>query len=419
MFPIDKATLAYLNDNRDVLFCYFSLGLLLQSPVTVMRYFLVDKVGLGPAELAEVAALVAFPWAVKPLTAFFSETIVSRCVERRLQVAFAFGLAGLCWFAFLIIPQNRNGLWLVLFCAFLSSFFNSFADVCLDASMVRRVHTDSAAHGNGRLQSFVLASRAFGGLVGSFLSGFFALLAGPFFFIAMLHLVGVFAGWKLKSFCVRTSRQGGGLHKDTCAMCSLTVSALFWAERLVFIAVLFAIAMPVSDFAIMQYYFQKKKMVSPMLFSLSDALGSITMIAGSLFFNAFLRKKPWQSVVMLSQCAMLLVLACNMLLLVGLLKMDAGLYLVLRSAFGSFFGQIGFMPLVVQAADLVPKGLEGTFYSLYMSTVNLGSVVGEELSGLLTRVLGTSTSSSLLGFYLVVIIHNVVSFLTFHIAYGS
>ena len=418
MFPIDQGTLAYLNDNGDVLFCYFSLGLLLQSPVTVMRYFLVDNVGLGPAELAEVAALVAFPWAVKPLTAFFSESIVSSCVERRLQIACAFGLAGLCWFAFLFVPQDRDGLRLVVFCAFLSSFFNSFADVCLDASMVRRVHTDSADHGNGRLQSFVLAFRAFGGLVGSFLSGVFALLSSPFLFIAILHLVGVVAGWKLKSLPIQDRRQDR-LHKDTCKMCSETLKALIYPERVIFVAVLFAIATPVSDFAIMQYFYQHDKGVQPMIFSIADVIASVMMIAASLFFNAFLRQRPWQSIVMLSQCVLLVVLATNMLVITGLLTIDAGVYLILRNIVSPFFGHIGFMPLAVRAADLVPIGLEGTFYSLYMSTVNLGSVVGEELSGLLTRVLGTSTKSAIVFYYIIATVHNMFSYITFHIAYGS
>ena len=418
MFPIDQGTLAYLHDNRDVLFCYFSLGLLLQSPVTVMRYFLVDHVGLGPAELAEVAALVAFPWAIKPLTAFFSESIVSRCVERRLQVACAFGLAGLCWLAFLFVPQNSSGLWLVVLCAFLSSFFNSFADVCLDASMVRRVHTDSADHGNGRLQSFVLASRAFGGLVGSFLSGFFALLNSPFLFIAILHVVGVVAGWKLKSLPIQARRQSG-LHKDTWKMCSETLKALIYSERVIFVAVLFAIATPVSDFAIMQYFYQHDKGVQPMTFSMADVIASVMMIAASLFFNAFLRERPWQSIVMLSQCVLLVVLATNMLVITGILTIDAGAYLIVRNTISPFFGHIGFMPLAVRAADLVPIGLEGTFYSLYMSTVNLGSVVGEELSGLLTRVLGTSTKSAIVCYYIIATVHNIFSYLTFHLAYGS
>lgn len=401
-----------------MLLCYFSLGLLLQCPVTVMRYFLVDGLGLGPAELAEAAALVAFPWAVKPLTAFVSENIVSGCLQRRFQIAGAYGLSGVCWSAFLFLPNDGGGLFLALLFAFLSSFCTSYADVCLDAAMVRRVHLDSTLHGNGRLQSFVLAFRALGGLVGSFLSGLFALFVHPFLLIACLHLVGFVAGWRLRSLPLPPAGQGDEVHKSTCSMCSKTVRALMWAERLIFLAVLFALATPVSDFAIMQYFFQRKKGVTPMTFSASDAIGSLMTIASSLFYNACLGTKPWQSIVMLTQCIMLLVLAANMLLITGILQMDASLYLLLRSAFGSFFGHLGFMPLVVRAADLVPEGLEGTFYSMYMSTVNFGSVIGEEFSGVLTRALGTGQTSSVLCFYLIAIVHNAFSFLTFHIAYG-
>lgn len=414
MFPVDQRTLSYLHDNGDMLFCYFSLGLLLQVPVTVMRYFLVDDLGLGPAELAEVAALVAFPWAVKPFTAFFSENFVSRCIQRRSQVAFAYGLSGLAWLGFLL-PSSFVGstrLSGCIFLAFLSSFFNSFADVCLDACMVRRVRLDPERHGDGRLQSFVLATRAFGGLLGSFLSGLFALFSVPFLLIGLLHVVGFVAGWRLKSLPVQANV--GRVHQNTCSLRKTLTT-----ERLLFVVVLFAIATPVSDFAIMQYFYQHDKGVRPMIFSAADVIASVMMISASLFFNAFLRQRPWQSVVMLSQCVLLVVLATNMLMITGLLRIDASVYLILRNIVSPFFGHIGFMPLAVRAAELVPVGLEGTFYSLYMSTVNLGSVISEELTGLLTRALGTKTASAILCYYILAVVHNMFSYLTFHTAYGK
>jgi hypothetical protein len=156
-----------------------------------------------------------------------------------------------------------------------------------------------------------------------------------------------------------------------------------------------------------------------MTFSVADVIASVMMIAASLFFNAFLRQRPWQSVVMLSQCVLLVVLSTNMLLITGLLEVDASFYLIVRNIISPFFGHIGFMPLVVRAANLVPVGLEGTFYSLYMSTVNLGSVTSEELSGLLTRVVGTKTKSAILCYYIIATVHNMFSYLTFHIAYGK
>lgn len=414
MFPVDQRTLCYLHDNGDMLFCYFSLGLLMQVPVTVMRYFLVNDLGLGPAELAEVAALVAFPWAVKPFTAFLSENFVSRFLKRRTQVAFAYGLSGLAWLGFLF-PSSffaSTRLSGCIFLAFVSSLFNSFADVCLDACMVRRVRLDPDIHGDGRLQSFVLATRAFGGLLGSFLSGLFALFSSPFILIGLLHVVGFVAGWKLKSLPVQANV--GRVHQNTCSLTNTLTT-----ERLLFVVVLFAIATPVSDFAIMQYFYQHDKGVQPMIFSAADVIASVMMIFASLFFNAFLRQRPWQSVVMLSQCVLLVVLATNMLMITGLLTIDASVYLILRNVVSPFFGHIGFMPLAVRAAELVPVGLEGTFYSLYMSTVNLGSVIGEELTGLLTRALGTNTKSGILCYYILATVHNMFSYLTFHIAYGS
>ena len=151
MFPIDKAFFVYLGKNRDILCAYFSLGFLLQLPVTVMRFFLVDRLKLGRAMLAQSAAVVAFPWAVKMGTGFLSDNFLSKWIPRNRQIAIAYGLAGLCWFAFLFLPpSSTDSLFLVLFYGFLSSFFMSLADVCQDGLMVRRINADSS-NANGRL----------------------------------------------------------------------------------------------------------------------------------------------------------------------------------------------------------------------------------------------------------------------------
>ena len=74
------------------------------------------------------------------------------------------------------------------------------------------------------------------------------------------------------------------------------------------------------------------------------------------------------------------------------------------------------MPLVVKAADLTVEGYEGTFYSLYMSTLNLGSVVSEEISGAGTRLLNVNavTGHNTEIFYAVVLLSNVASLLFLH-----
>ena len=178
--------------------------------------------------------------------------------------------------------------------------------------------------------------------------------------------------------------------------------------------------MPLSDFALMQYWFQKTKKVQPFTFALSDALAYVSMIFASLFFNAFLRKKDWRVVVMLTQCIAFMFIGSNMLLLNNYLIIQPEAYLLFRAGIASFFGHIGFMPLAVKAADLVPDGLESTFYSLYMSNLNFGAVVSEELSGLMTKALNldTTTDNSVY-FYFFILASNIVSLLVFHYVYKN
>lgn len=179
-------------------------------------------------------------------------------------------------------------------------------------------------------------------------------------------------------------------------------------------------AMPLSDFALLQYWFQKTKGVQPFSFALSDALAYVAMILASLSFNAFLRKTDWRVVVMLSQCVAFLFIGSNMLLVNNYIEVQPEAYLLFRAGIASFFGHIGFMPLAVKAADLVPDGFESTFYSLYMSNLNFGAVVSEELSGLMTKALGLDTSAdNSVYFYFFILASNIVSLLVFHYAYRN
>ena len=122
---------------------------------------------------------------------------------------------------------------------------------------------------------------------------------------------------------------------------------------------------------------------------------------------------------MLTQCVLFVFLACNILLLNNYLHWNPTVYFFVRAGIGSFFGHLGFMPLAVKSADLVADGMESTFYSLYMSTMNLGSVCSEELSGITTKVLGVDASTDQsVYFYMIVIASNLISLLAFHIVYS-
>ena len=189
-----------------------------------------------------------------------------------------------------------------------------------------------------------------------------------------------------------------------------------YPERWLFVLTLFILALPVSDFAILQYYFQKGKNVQPITFAVSDAISCVCMIVASLFFNYKLKNKNWKSVIMLTQCVIFLIINTNLLLINRWITIDAAAYMILKAAIGSFFTQIAFMPLIVKAADLTMDGYEGTFYSLYMSTLNLGAVLSEELSGVSTRLLNVNAinGNNTEIFYVLILTSNVMSLFFLH-----
>jgi len=59
----------------------------------------------------------------------------------------------------------------------------------------------------------------------------------------------------------------------------------------------------------------------------------------------------------------------------------------------SVVSQISLMPLIVLGAAVCPKGIEGTLYAFLMSLTEIGGIIGDLLSTLLTSSLGVDDSN--------------------------
>ena len=174
--------------------------------------------------------------------------------------------------------------------------------------------------------------------------------------------------------------------------CKNIVQKILSYEILCFIVLLFVLSVPIQDFSILQYYLQTTKHAKPYDFALADASAYIAMILGSMVYNISLINMDGTKLIMITQALEFIIFCCNMLYIENVIVMDPVYYMVIMGTASAFIGHLAVMPLVVKASSLTEKGLEATIYSLCLSAMNLGAVLSEEASGLITFAVGVRAS---------------------------
>lgn len=168
-----------------------------------------------------------------------------------------------------------------------------------------------------------------------------------------------------------------------------------------------------SDGTIMEYMLIRKFHLEPSMFAVADMVSYVTLILGSLFFDAYLRTKSIVQVILWTNIISLLLMVSRNLFITDRIEVDANVILIANCFIGAFIGQISFLPFAIIAAKLCPKNLEGTAYAFFMAMSNLAGIISRELSGLFTNMFNIKNTTSfdkrdMDGFYILCIVLDVI-----------
>jgi hypothetical protein len=122
-----------------------------------------------------------------------------------------------------------------------------------------------------------------------------------------------------------------------------------------------------------------------------EGLSSLT---GMMLYNLFLRGVSYRRILYWT-IVFGMIAGLTPLILILRLNEDLGIsdrwFAATDSALLAGVGQVGLMPLLILGAQTCPKNVEGTLYSVLMSTLNIGGVLADQLGGLLTWALGVTS----------------------------
>eukprot|EP01031_Cornospumella_fuschlensis_P038089 gene38089-46282_t len=188
----------YSYEKLAILLVYFVQGALGLSRLAV-TFFLKDQLGLSPAESSALLGITSFPWIIKPVYGFISDTIPLFGYKRRSYLMLSGVLGCGAWLAMATLVHDSTSL---LIAITLSSLSIAFSDVVVDSIVVERskalpvaecpggqsLDTNDSSENNtrtrtsstssmgdlvvaGDLQSQCWAASAIGGVLSAYFSG--------------------------------------------------------------------------------------------------------------------------------------------------------------------------------------------------------------------------------------------------------
>lgn len=408
-----------------ILSVYFVQGILGLARLAV-SFFLKDDLSLSPAQVAALMGLSALPWVTKPLFGFLSDGLPIFGYRRRPYLVLSGILGCGAWFAMATVVNTPVAAAIAILATSLSV---AISDVIVDSLVVERARKETLSQ-SGSLQSITWSISALGGLITAYLSGWLLERFSNqvvFGITAVFPLIVCFVAFLiLEDPLPKAKTQDPQTPEDK----DETATAIaprprvkeqikqLWQgikQKTIWLPTAFVFlwqSTPSADSAF--FFFTTNELgFEPEFLGRVRLVTSLAALLGIWLYQTYFRDVSfrkilgWTTVVstLLGLTTLLLVTHTNRQLGIDDRWFSLGDSLILTVA-----GEIAFMPVLVLAARLCPKGIEATLFALLMSIFNLAGLVSHELGALLTQWLGV-TETNFENLWVLVLLTNLSSLL--------
>lgn len=389
-------------------------------------YLLKDELHLGPAELSALTGLFVLPWTIKPLYGFLSDGFPLFGYRRKSYLIVAGIIGGISYgvlsygtFWESLSPEaSISGTVAALL---VSSACIAFSDVVADGIVVTRTRDSNDPKIAGGLQSLCWGAASIGGLLSAYFSGsllevmparsIFGITALLPFLVAFISL-GVDEAPMPKDVSVDSATA-----KDNNLLDGVNSQAsLLWeAFRQPFIwkPALFLFlwqSTPTADGAFF-FFLTNDLQLGPEFLGRVRLITAGAGLVGVYLYNQYFKNYKIKDILFWSTIASF-PLGMLPVLLITHVNRDLGIpdtALIYGDDVAlAALGQISFLPTLVLAARLCPKGIEAVLFATLMSIFNGAGTVGTEIGALMTKWAGI-TDTNFDNLALLTIICNVTS----------
>jgi folate/biopterin transporter len=123
---------------------------------------------------------------------------------------------------------------------------------------------------------------------------------------------------------------------------------------------------------------------------------TVAILIAILIYKAYLKRCNFKTMIIIGTIISFIIsLSCYLLVL--RINLDLGIsdftVLLFANSFLSMVGEFVLLPILSLACILCPKNMEGTVYSFFMSSLNLGGILSSVNGGIVTSMLGISSTN--------------------------
>ena len=382
---LQSLTESPLFKNRALLGFYLLLGFCFQFPSVAMRYWLMEDVGVSPAQMGAIFGVTTIPWCLKPLYGFISDSYPLFGFRRRPYMVVMSFLSCFMWIVLPFVPHDEFVITLVMT---MSSIGMSFTDVMADSLLVE-VARDESNENRGIVQSWAWIMRFVGGLVASGFGAVAYTYLGSVKVFLLNSMVPVAIAVLSVSIPDSPTKQRVNWRETSGKLWSAVRRPGIYRPALF----IFLICVTPGYGGAMTFFYERELKFTPIEFGILDIMGYIVSIIGTLIYKKWLRNVSFIKIFGWA-LALSFVLENSLLLLVlhtnRIMGIPDFVFALAERIVITLVGQFISMPMVVLGARVCPVGVEATLYALLMSITNFGGVISSEWGSLFTTMFGIS-----------------------------
>ncbi|CAK9221190.1 unnamed protein product [Sphagnum troendelagicum] len=375
-------------------------------PWLAMSYFFKDDLQVDPGTMQLLMSTANLPMVAKPIYGIISDSVYIKGAHRIPYLAFAGALQLLSWGLISLHADDTSSVGVMTGILTITNMGAAISEVVNDALVA-----EAGKNKEGELQSFAWLALATGGLLGN-LTGGFALqnITSQSMFSIFMVLVGA---QLLLCLSVSEVSFNLGLPEDTepavsqkdldnvlrekNTLSSMHQQVMLLKGLLQKPEILRPLLWFLSSSAIIpglgssMFFYQTQHLrLDPSVIGLAKVVGQLGLLAGSIYYNRFLKKVPLRKLFGSVQILWGLCMLSD-ILLVNQINVEFGIpdeYFVLgASAFVEAIAQFKILPFMVLLAQLCPSGSEGSLFAFFMSA--------QCLAGMMSAYLGVGLASYL------------------------
>ena len=360
-----------------------------------VSFYLKDEIKLEPAVLTQIMSLVMVPWMVKPFLGLLTDLLPIFGYRRKYYLLICGMLVITCW---LVMAAGVTKLTNIILLLFLINTGVSFSTVIGEAIVVelsqKEQHYNSDEKQNSAKDnvSVFMLFKYSGYLTSSYLKGLLVevlSIRGVFMIVAFLPILLLISSYILvdkrvvkygeiqSNYEYNESREETIKSPDSSKL--LSEFFKFMCKRYVLVPslfILFVLSLPAYDTPYF-YFLTNVLNFSPSTLGKISFGSTLATLISIILYKLYFKNVKFKLMIALGTILTFIftILANILVLRINIRYGISDFWLVMfSSSFISMLGELMLMPMLSLAAELCPKNLEGTVYSLFMSTINLGSI---------------------------------------------